>query len=261
MDKQKWGIKGLSKAGCYYLLFGAIYSALFTILSLHIKFENIKQSSLTVLFLFVSLFLFAAFYYAISQFEDPSKMILEFRPPKAEHRTQIQFVFESIYAHYSKHCKLKYAIAYPLSGGLILFGIAGSVMDSLYFLTHLKDVFVNAFALPAFFSGIVTFFTLDIVYRNRITEIREGAYAVTEVTLVEKYYCIRSGPRYRITDYFLILADSRGNKGRFKVCEDEYYRVHTDNTILLVKRSKGKLFYNAMEPVVITEQYRPTIEI
>lgn len=267
MDSRKWGIHSLSKGGCYYILFGAIFSAIFTILSLFVKFENIvRHDLLSGIFFFLSIALFAGFYVAISRFEDPAKMILEFHPPKATHRDEIQNVCEDIYKYYNKDQKIKYVIAYPLSLGLILFGIARMTLDSYYFLYNLKTVFTNTFLLPALFSGIITFVLWGMIYRNRIDEIREGAYAVAEVSLDEKYYCIAPGAKTSQatrTSYFLILADSHGNKGRFKVSESAYYRFHTGSTIFLVKRAKGKMFYNEMEPVSILEpeRFHPDIGI
>ncbi|MBQ8199617.1 MAG: hypothetical protein IJZ76_09350 [Lachnospiraceae bacterium] len=255
MDSRKWGVKCLSKAGCYYILFGAILGAVFAVISFFVKFGEINQNSLTLLCFFLSMGLFLGFYIAISQFEDPAKMILEFHPPKATHREEIQKFCEDIYKHYNKDQKIKYVIAYPLALGIILFGIARVALNPSYFLYNLKTVFTNTFLLPALFLGFITFFIWDIIYRNRMDEIKDGAYAVAEVTLAEKYYCISGGKTSQSvrTSYFVILEDSYGNKGRFKVCESEYYRFHTGSTILLVKRTKGNLFYNAMEPVAILE--------
>ena len=118
---------------------------------------------------------------------------------------------------------------------------------------------MNTFLLPVFSLGIITFFVWGMIYRNRIAEIRDGAYAVAEVSLVEKYYCVHTSARAHYSEYFVILEDSHGNKGRFKVSESSYYTFYIGSNILLVKRSQGKLFYNAMEPVAIRvpERFSP----
>ncbi len=260
MDTRKMGIKSLSKAGCYYILFGAIFSAIFTVISLFVKFDNIvRHDLLTAIFFILSIFLFAGFYVAIRHFEDPSKMVLEFHPPKAMHRDEIRKVCEEICKHHNKSKKPLYVFVFPLTLGLICFGAAGAILDSSYILQNLKTVFTNTFLLPALFLGIIIFVLWGMIYRNRIDEIRDGAYAVAEVSFVEKYYCVHTSAKSHYTEYFVILADSHGNKGRFKVCESEYYRFHIDTTILLIKRSKGNLFYNAMEPVAILlpERFSP----
>lgn len=263
MDSRKWGIKGLSKAGCYYILFGAIWGAVFAFISLFVKFDNIvRHDLLTTLCFISSIVLFAGFYIAISQFEDPAKMVLTFHPPKAIHREEILRICEEIYAGFYKRQMLACTLAYPLSLGLILFGIARIALDPSYFLYNLKTVFVNAVVFPVVSAAVIAFVLCRIIYRNRIDEIRDGAFAVAEVNFVEKYYCIASGTKTSTetrTSYFVILEDSHGNKGRFKVNASQYYKFRADNTILLIKRSKGKLFYNTMEPVVILlpERYNP----
>lgn len=256
MDTRKWGIKSLSKAGCYYILFGAILGAIFTVISLFVKFDNIvRHDLLTAIFFILSISLFAGFYIAIRQFEDPSKMILEFHPPKTMHRDEIQRVCEEICEHHNKSRKPLCVVVFPLTLGLLCFGAAGAVLNSSYYLYNLKTIFLNTFVYPALFLGIIIFVIWGMIYRNRIDEIKTGAYAVAEVNFVEKYYCVHTSAKSHFTEYFVILEDAHGNKGRFKVCESEYYRFHADGTILLVKRSKGGLFFNAMEPVSILEYH------
>lgn len=160
MDSRKWGVKCLSKAGCYYILFGAIWGAVFAVISFFVKFGEINQNSLTLLCFFLSMGLFLGFYIAISQFEDPAKMILEFHPPKATHREEIQKFCEDICKHYNKDQKIEYVIAYPLALGIILFGIARVALNPSYFLYNLKTVFTNTFLLSALFLGFITFFYL-----------------------------------------------------------------------------------------------------
>lgn len=251
MDKRKPGIYSLNKTGCYFILSGAVFSGVFGVISLFVKFNIARHDLLTLIFFGLCIFLSAGFYVAIGKFEDPDKMLLEFHPPKAIYRDEILRVCEEIYKHHNKTQKLVYVIVCPLVLGLLLFGIAKNVLDPSYFLYHLKAVFTNIFLLPALFSGTFIFFIWGIVYRNRIDEIRDGAYAVAEVDFVEKYYCVHTSAKSHYTEYFVILADTHGNKGRFKVSESEYYRFHTGTTVLLVKRSKGKLFYNATEPVAL----------
>lgn len=260
MDTRKSGIKSLTKAGCHYILFGAIWGAVFVVVSLFVKFDNIvRHDLLTSIFFILSIVLFAGYYIAIRNFEDPAKMVLDFHPPKAMHRDEIRRVCEEIHRHHDKTRKPLAVFLWPLVLGLLCFGIAKTVLDSSYFLYHLKTVFTNTFLLPALFLGIINFFVWGMIYRNRIDEIRDGAYAVAEVNFAEKYYCVHTSAKSHYTEYFVILADSHGNKGRFKVCESEYYRFFTDSTILLVKRSKGNLFFNAMEPVAILlpERFSP----
>ena len=260
MDIRKSGINGLTKAGCYYILFGAILAAVLTVVSLFVRFPNVvRHDLLTALAFTLSIVLSVGFYVAIRRFEDPAKMILEFHPPKAHHREEIQRICEEIFKHYNKKYKPVAVFALPLALGLICFGIAKIVLDPWYFLSHFKTIFLNVFIYPALILGIIIFFIWGIVYRNRIDEIKEGAYAVAEVNFAEKYYCVHTSKRSYYLDYFVILSDSYGNKGRFKVSESEYYRFHIDTPIVLVKRSKGKMFYNAMEPVAILlpEVYSP----
>ena len=260
MDTQKTGMYSFTKAGCYYVLFGAIWGGVFGVISLFVKFENIARDDLLTLISFgLCIFLSVSFYVAISKFEDPAKMVLDFHPPKATHRDEILRICEETCKHHSKAQKPIAVFVFPLALGLICFGITKTVLDPAYFFNHLKTIFLNAFLYPALFLGIIIFFVWDMVYRGRIDEIRDGAYAVAEVDFVEKYYCVHTSERAHFSEYFVILADSQGNKGRFKVSEREYYRFHKGNTILLVKRSKGKLFYNAMEPVAILmpERFSP----
>lgn len=211
MDTRKTGIHSFTKAGCYYILFGAILGGIIGIVSLFVKFE------------------------------DPAKMVLDFHPPKAMHRDEIRRVCEGIHKHHNRTRKPLAVFLSPLVLGLFCFAVAKVVLDPAYFLYHLKTIFMNAFFYPALFWGIISFFIWGMIYRGRMDEIRDGAYAVAEVDFVEKYYCVHTSARAHFSEYFVILADSHGNKGRFKVSESEYYRFHADNTILLVKRSKGKL--------------------
>lgn len=258
MDTRRIGLKSLSKAGCYYILFGAVLGACVALLSLFVEFDVKNQNEVTILFSIVSLVLFASFYVAIRQFEDPSKMILEFHPPKAQHRAEIQSICENIYKVYNKKYKPVYVFLMPVLIGFFCFTICYSSVPLTYFLSNATALLTSFFLLPTLFTGLFSFFIWGIIYRNRIEEIQNGAYAVAEVSFVEKYYCIHSSAKTSVstrTVYFVILADSHGNKGRFQVSESDYYRFHADDTILLVKRSKGKLFYNAMEPISILEYH------
>ncbi len=259
MDKQKTGIYCFTKAGCYYILFGAILGGVLGVISLFYNFNVKKDDLLTLIFFGFCLFLSAGYYFAISKFEDPDKMILDFHPPKSHHRDEILRICEGIHQQHSKKYMPVAVFVLPLSLGLIGFGIAKVVLDSYYFLHNLKTIFTNIFLFPAISLGIIIFVFWRIIYRNRIEEIREGAYAVAEVSFVEKYYCVHRSKKSYYLDYFVILSDSHGNKGRFKVSESEYYRFHIDTPIVLIKRTKGKLFYNAMEPVAILlpEVYSP----
>ena len=260
MESRKTGIYSLTKAGCYYVLFGAIGGGVFGVISLFVKFDNIARHDLLTLILFgLCIFCSIGFYVAINKLEDPAKMVLDFHPPKATHRDEILRICEEICKHHSKAQKPIAVFIFPLAFGLICCAIAKAVLDPNYFFYNIKTIFMNTFLLPVFSLGIITFFVWGMVYRNRIDEIRDGAYAVAEVSLVEKYYCVHTSARAHYSEYFVILEDSHGNKGRFKVSESSYYTFYIGSNILLVKRSQGKLFYNAMEPVAIRvpERFSP----
>lgn len=257
MESRKTGTYGFSKAGCYFFLFVAILGGVFSVISLFIKSDNIARHDLLTLTPFALCIAgFIAFYVVITKFEDPEKMVLDFHPPKATHRDEILRICEEICKYHSKTLKPVAFFVFPPSLGLICFGIAKAVLDSDYFFYNMKTIFTNTFLLPTFLLGIAIFFVWEMIYKNRIDEIRNGDYAVAEVSLVEKYYCVHTSQRAHYSDYFVILEDSHGNKGRFKVSESSYYTFYTGSNILLVKRRQGKLFYNAMEPVAIREPER-----
>lgn len=255
MDSRKGGLNSFSKKGCFGIGLGAVFSTVFTIISMFADFGIKRKDTLTALLFLVSAVLIVGFVVALRQLEDPSKMILEFHPPKATHRNQIASICENIYKNHTKQSKPLYVIVYPALLGLISFELSSAIVPLSQLVSNIVRLFTNSFLLPAVFTGLIAFFIWDIIYRNRMEEIQNSAYAIAEVAFSEKYYCISPGKTSQSvrTSYFVILEDSHGNKGRFKVCEDEYYKFREDNTILLVKRSKGGLFYNDMEPVVILE--------
>ncbi len=193
MDTRKMGIKSLSKAGCYYILFGAVFGAIFTVISLFVKFDSIiRHDLLTAIFFILSIFLFAGFYVAIRQFEDPTKMVLEFHPPKTHHRATIQEVCGNIYKAHQKRYKPIFVILIPALIAFFCFLICYSIVPLNYFIHNAINLLTNYLLLPACFSGLFAYSIWDIVYRNRMEEIQNGAYAVAEANLIEKYYCIHS---------------------------------------------------------------------
>lgn len=211
--------------------------------------EYVQNSGIILLISFI-----AVLYCAVIRIllEDSKKMEPSYCKPY-EHQSELVYkLFNAIYKQ-----KKDNSFLIKIFVAIIIIFLAFVEIPAIKacYESNMPLILYGYFLVPFFIMVAVagSLIVEEIAAKAKLNAMQRGEFTYAEVECVERYESfVRRGRYLRVMSrhYYIILEDIKGNRGRFRVDENQYALIGYASGIYLIRMNNNSLFFSEPEVFV-----------